>query len=213
MNLVLFAKIQRSDYILDMYENEYLYFNCLKGFRGVKDEEGRFDPRELNVKNKQISTLAIRIGENTYELDKMLDKFSCQLMANLEEPKVNCCSLHWLEIEPGKPPSTINNELLKMGDKVLLILDGVAFFNILDQSLEKHGLAYKREKVKYYDPRTYNGELSLHQKDIEFEFQNEYRILINSHDSKPSKINLPGLRKISCVIDSKDLFDLRIEIT
>jgi len=212
MKLVFLAKIHKSEFILDMYEKEYLYFSVLKGFRGAKDELGRFDPRELNVKNKQIATLAIKIEDKTYELDKMLDEFSCQLMANLEEPNINCCSLHWLEIESGKPPSTINNELLRMGDKVLLIADGVSFFKILDQSLEKYGLTYKRGRVKYYDPSIYNGELTLHQKDIKFRFQNEYRILINSPNNEPAKIYLPGLKQISYIIDSKDLSELRIEI-
>ena len=212
MELVFLAKIHKSEYIIDMYENEYLYFSPLKDFRGEKDEEGRFDPRELNVKNKQIPTLAIKIGEKSYELDKMLDKFSCQLMANLEEPKINCCSLHWLEIEPGKPPYTINNELLRMGDKVLLIVDGVLFFKILDHSLEKNGFVCQRGKVRYYDPSIYNGELTLHHKDIKFKFQNEYRILINSPNNEPAKIYLPGLKQISYITDSKDLFELNIDI-
>ncbi|MBL7779896.1 MAG: hypothetical protein JNM22_01680, partial [Saprospiraceae bacterium] len=72
---------------------------------------------------------------------------------------------------------------------------------------------YSRKKVTYYDPNTHNGDLTLHHKDEAYSFQNEYRILISPTKNEPVKVKLAGLNKISIVIDTKDIENLRVEIT
>ncbi|MBK6931647.1 MAG: hypothetical protein IPH12_12605 [Saprospirales bacterium] len=134
-------------------------------------------------------------------------------MEHLDIPKINCCSLHWLEIEPNQPPSTFNQKLLDMGSKALLIYGYMKFFEILDREIEKLGFEYSRRKVTYYNPKTYSGEITLHHKDEELSWQNEYRILIAPTNNQPISVNLPGLKKISHVVNSIDLEKMRIEIT
>ncbi|GAB5527406.1 MAG: hypothetical protein Roseis2KO_52780 [Roseivirga sp.] len=195
-----------------MYDNEYLFFNSLKGFRGPDDDgSGRFDPRELNVKNEQLTTLTIITDSKEIHLHEELQKFNGQFIEHLSEPKINCCSLHWMEIEPEEPASTYHDNLLGMGDKTLLIFDWKRFFEILDNSLESQGLQYSRRKVTYYDPKTYSGEMTLHHKDHKLSWQNEYRVLIAPTQNKPIRVNLPGLKEISHVVETINLPKLRIK--
>jgi len=212
MNRIILAKINQSKYINDMYENEYLYFKSLKEFRSdSKDKTGRLDPKELNVNNIQIHNLTIKTDNHEIELHKVIKDFKGQLMEHLSESKINCCSLHWMELEPNKENSSFNEKLLEMGEKALLIVDLVKFFKILDESIEKSNYKYTRKKVTYYSPKEFNGEISLLHKDVEFEYQNEYRILILPTENKPINIPLPGLKKISFMIDSKNLNKLMIQ--
>lgn len=211
--MLILTKISESDYIEDMYQNEYLYFKSLKDFRSADDDKsGRLDPKELNLKNVQLATLTLTVNSKELHLHEILKEFSGQLMEHLAEPKVNCCSLHWFEIEPEKISSTFHEKLLDIGDKAMIILDWEKFFEILDYSLESLGLDYSRKKVTYYDPKKFNGEITLHHKDEKYKYQNEYRILIAPTDNMPKKIPLPGLKKISHIIESRDLAKLRIEI-
>ena len=212
--MLILTKIHEQRFIEDMYENEYLYFNCLKEFRGSKiDNSGRKDPRELNLKTEQLKTLTVSVEEKEIPFHKIFKDFKGQYNEHLSDPKINCCSLHWLEIEPGHPPSTINNELISMGNKTLLIYDWKKFFEILDNSIENSGFEYSRRKVTYYNPRTFNGDLTLHHKDEELSWQNEYRVLIAPvSNEQPININLTGLKEISCVVDTTDLMKLRIEV-
>ena len=189
-----------------MYENEYLYFNPLKDFRSQEnDKSGRLDPKELNVSNIQIDNLTLTIDNKELEMHKMFKNFKGQFNEHLTEPKINCCSLLWMELEPEKLNDSFNEKLLEFGEKALLIFDCVKFIEILDNSLEKLDFKYSRKKVDYYSPKTFNGEISLHHKDEKYEYQNEYRILISPTDNKPINIPLPGLKKISTTIDSNDL--------
>jgi hypothetical protein len=211
--MLILSKIHKAKFIEDMFENEYLYFKSLRDFRDtIKDGSGRLDPRELNLKNEQLTTLTVLKDDKEIPLHKVLKGFSGQYMEHLSEPKINCCSLHWMEIEPEQPPSTFNDKLLGMGDKALLIYDWKKFFEILDQSLENLKLKYSRKKVEYYDPKTFSGEISLHHKNKEFSWQNEYRILIAPTDNEPLNIPLTGMKEISCVIESKDFESVRIKI-
>jgi hypothetical protein len=211
--MLILTKIQQAKYIKDMYNQEYLYFKSLKDFRSSqKDVTGRKDPKELNLSNKQLKKLTIKIDDTKIIHLHDLKGFSGQFTEFLGDSKINCCSLHWLKIVPNQAPSTFNEKLLNLGDKSLLIYNWRKFFEIFDNSIRQMGLEFSRKKVKYYDPKVFNGNISLHHKDKEYSWQNEYRILIAPTNNEPIFVSIPGLKKISCVIDTKDLINLRIKI-
>lgn len=206
------AKIHSSKYINDMYENEYLYFNTLMEFRAKeKDEAGRLDPKEGNLKNIQARYLTIGKGEKKIELHKVLSNFSAQFSEHFVDPKINCCSLYSLKMEINGGSPKIDERISLMGDKVLLIHNTTKFFEILDQSIENQGYEFSRKHVKYYDPKKHDGELSLHHKDEKFSFQNEYRILLAPTNNQPIKLKLSGLQQVCTVFSSNTLFGLRLK--
>lgn len=208
--MTIFVKVQEEQYVNDMYENEYLYFSPLYGFRGNKEDSGRVDPKEGNLKNTQIGYLAIGEGEDKIVLSEVLSDFSAQYTEQLADPEINCCSLYALNIEVNKTPESLNEQMLSLGDKALIIYDPLKFYEIVDQSIKEAGYEFSRKFVKYYDPKKYDGDLTLHHKNDDFEFQNEYRILIAPTDNKGTKIPLPGLKEISTVIDSDTVQELRV---
>jgi hypothetical protein len=196
-----------------MYQKEYLYFTKLDSFRCDKnDPTGRLDPRELNMTNKQLRKLTIRLENNREIHLHNLSGFNGQFNEYLSNSNISCCSLHILEIEPGRPPTTFTHRLLELGEKALLIYDWMRFLEIIDSSIEEMGLHRSRGKVTYYNPKTYDGKLTLHHKDECFRWQNEYRILISPTSERFVSVNIPGLKKISCIINSCDLERLRVEI-
>lgn len=210
--MLFLSKIHEGKYINDMYQNEYLYFKWLECFRGNADSSGRLDPRELNLKTEQIKIQTISAEGKKISVHELNKEFKGQYNEHLTDAKINCCSLHWLEVEPDLPPSTFHEKLLLMGDKMLLIYDWRKFFDILDTTLEKLNFQYSRKKVYYYDPKNHNGELTLHHKDIQLKYQNEYRILIAPTEQQSINIPLKGLRGISTIINTKDYQRLSIEI-
>lgn len=212
--MFIHIKIQESKIIEDMYSNEYLYFNSLETFKksNDSDQSGRNDPFELVVNLEQLKSLSIKTNNKTILSDKNSKNFSGQYITHLEKSKINCCCLYWTELEVGKKALTFNERLLQMGDKMLIIYDCQKFFEILDENLEKLNYQYSRKKVSYFDRKSYNGELTLHQKDNDFNYQNEYRILFKQPNDKAIKIYIPGLKNISTIINSKDYDNLIIQI-
>ncbi len=200
-------------YIEEMYDKEYLYFNCLKSYRSNKlDKTGRLDPRETNLKNRQLKTLTLKTREGKEIPIHKGKQFNAQYMEHIVDPNINCCSLHWIDIEIGEHPKSLTNRLVELGDTTLLIYDWKIFLEKLDKAIEIKGLEYSRKKVTYYSPELFDGDLTLHHKDEKYKWQNEYRILISPTDNKPLKLNIPGLNRISVVIETKKLNTLSIEI-
>jgi hypothetical protein len=207
------SKIQRAKYIEDMYSNEYLYFSWLKDFRRTdEDKSGQNDPRELNTKTEQLKIMTLNVGGKDFPLHNLLKDFKGQFNEHYVDARLNCCSLHWMEIEPEEAPKTYDDKLLNLGNRMLLIYDWQRFFEVLDKSIKEMGLEFSRKRVTYYDPETYNGELTLHHKDKKFEYQNEYRILIAPTNKKSMNIPIPGLKDISAIVDTTDYLNLRTMI-
>jgi len=99
----------------------------------------------------------------------------------------------------------IDERILELGEKGLLIFNLKRFFEILDGPFENQNRTFSRKPVQYYNYETFNGELTLHHKEESLSYQKEYRILLMTEDQNPVKVQLHGLKEISKVVD------LRIE--
>jgi hypothetical protein len=212
--MIILTKIGKSQYIEDMYNNEYLFFRSLKDFRSeIIDKTGRLDPKELNVSNIQFKDLTIKLQDKEIRLKTLDEKSGGQLFEFLLDTKINVCSLYWLEINKPNIFPRINSKIFHFGDKALIIFNLQKFLQILDKSILDHGFEFSRKKVIYYDSKKINGEISLHHKERQFKYQNEFRILITPTDNNPIRIPLPGLKEISKIIETQELRKIHLEIT
>lgn len=207
-------KIGKGKYINEMYENEYLFFNSFSSFRSnEKDPCGRNDPREANTKNKQVINLEITTPTGkTIKLSEISKEFNAQYN---EFPTIipnNICSLYTLHLQDDFSYQKIDNRILSLGDKTLLIYNLGQFFEILDNSLERQKFKFSRKPVTYYNYKTFDGDLTFHHKVDSFSYQSEYRIFINSLGSEKVKIELPGLKKISVVVDTDKVNTLELKM-
>ena len=206
----IFIKVQERKYIEDMYENEYLYFSSLYGFRDDQDETGRPDPKEGNLINRQIDYLAVGKGQDKIILSEVLTNFNSQYHEFLAEPQVSCCPLFFQNLRVNKVLRNFDDRILALGDSALVIYEEKKFYDFLDQSIKHAGYEYSRGFVKYYDPTKHDGDLTLHHKNEEFKFQNEYRIIIAPTKEDGIKIPIDNLQEISFIIDSNQIQDLRL---
>lgn len=209
----LLLKIGDEQFINDMYDNEYMYFNNLSAFRNKeKDKSGRLDPREANINLIQGNWVKITLPDGReIEFNKENNQLNCQVNEFHTTIPGNICCLYRLEIDENYKSKTLNSRISELGNKAILILDKVKFFQILDKSIENLGYGYTRKKVEYYNPKTFNGELSFHHKDKAFAFQNEYRVLIKSNGKKPIHVLMKGLKDISCILNVEHINNLRLE--
>lgn len=207
-------KVSEGKYIDEMYENEYLYFNSFSTFRArEKDVAGRNDPREGNTKISQVQFLEIT-DSNTgkkYKLHEMLAHFSAQYNEHPTELPNNICSLYTLRFDEDLRYEKIDDRIINLGDKAILIFRIGRLFEILDSTLDDQGIPYSRKPVIYYDYKNLEGNLTFHHKDMHFHFQKEYRIILSTSGKEPMKIKIPGLKEISAVVNTKDLNALELK--
>lgn len=210
----LLLKVGLGQYINDMYENEYLFFNSFSSFRtNDKDPCGRNDPREANTKNNQVTYLEIATPTGkTIKLSEISKEFNAQYN---EYPAVipnNICSLYTLHIRDDFSYKKIDDSVLCLGDKTLLIYNLGQFFELLDDTLERQKFQFSRKPVTYYNYKTFDGELTFHHKDDSFSYQSEYRIFLQTSGTEKIKIKVPGLKKISAVVDTDKINTLELKM-
>jgi len=206
-------KVGQEKYVRDMHDKEYLFFNTFSSFRtNEKDPCGRNDSREANTRIKQVTFLEIKTPEGkTIKLSEISKNFSAQFN---EFPTViphNICSLYTLRFDQDFKFKQIDERVLCLGDKTLIIYNLGQFFEILDKSLERQRFEFSRKLVNYYNFRTFNGDLTFHHKEATFSYQNEYRILIETLGENTINIELPGLKNISAVVDTEKLNTLELK--
>ena len=201
----LFLKIAEAKYIDDMYSSEYLFFNTYSSFRAKeKDESGRQDPREANTTNRQATYIEIDIpGKETIKLNEIMSNFNAQFNEHPTKIPFNICSLYTIGINGDDSFKRIDERVLKLGDKAILIFNLKRFFEILDEQLETRNIGFSRKPVTYYNYKTIDGDLTFHHKEDSFNYQNEYRVLLKTEGNTGIKIQLPGLREISKIAELK----------
>lgn len=209
LQLIMIASLLKfgtAKNILDSFENEYLYFSPLIGFRSFeRDSFGMFDPREGNLKIVQGNQLTITIEGKAYQLHHMFKEFNCQYQEYPTKIPGNICSLYMLEMQGSEDTFTFDGRLFRDEGKALLIYDVPRFYNSIDESLLAADLGYTRKKVVYYNPKTQNGELSFFHKNEFFKFQNEYRILLKTSGDSAIRIPIPNLKEYAKVIEFDQL--------
>ena len=190
-------KVGQGKYISDMYEKEYLFFNTFSNFRKTdKVSSGRNDPREANVTNKQVTYLEVSLPTGkTIKLSEISKKFNAQFNEFPTTIPNNICSLYTIHFNDDFQYDKIDDRIFCLGDKTLVIYNIGQFFEMLDKALEELKLEFSRKPVKYYDYKTHDGDLTFHHKDKSFDYQKEYRIMIETPGVETIKIELPGLKK------------------
>ncbi len=206
-------KIGTKENILDSYLNNYLYFNTVDHFRSLENSPiGRHDPHEGDLLIKQVVKLTAEKDGISYHFHEIFKSFSAQYHEFLAKVPGNICSFCTFTLTQDKNEYTIDNRLKEFGDTALIITDFSKFVKAADRAIAKLKFGYSRKQIEYYDPKTYTGDLSFFHKDIFFQYQNEYRILIKSSGEKPIKLDISDLNKVSTIFDLQSLKSLILEI-
>jgi hypothetical protein len=205
-----FVKFGKESNILDSYENEYLYFSALRSFRSFeKDQFGRFDPREGNLKIKQGKKLTVTLDGEDFHFHNIFKSFHVQYQEYIDPVPFNICSLYTLYSEKIGISFDIDKRMFVDSPKALIIYNWQKFFQALDRSLEEMEVNFCRGRVEYYDHNNFDGDLTKFHKDAYFNYQNEYRILLGTGGSEGLKVPLSGLKDFSIVVDSEKVPRLR----
>lgn len=207
--IVSLVKIGTKENIKDSYENEYLYFNTVEYFRSLeKDPLGRNDPHEGDLKLEQGAKLTVELDGKKYQFHEIFKNFSAQYHEFLLKTPGNICSFCRFDIEEDGKYFSIDERLKSFGDTALIIYKLNQFVKSIDKSIKQLGFPLERKHVEYYEPKSYNGDLSFFHKDIFFQYQNEYRILIKSSGENAIKVKVPNLKKFSIMVDFRNLKSL-----
>ena len=84
--------------------------------------------------------------------------------------------------------------------KCIVITNIVEFLNRIEIALKSGGFKYSSGIVKYYNEKTYVGDLTPFDKSNKFEHENEFRFVIESEGIKPILLEIGSIKDISTTL-------------
>ena len=209
INIMLTLKFGSKENIKDLFENGTIYCKPIEYFRKLEDEMLRGDSFEGTTKLKNFTTGKLTLTfPDGKELKLNTSKF--QIKEHLTEVKGNLYCLTILRKEDFKNVVSFkfDERNKRFGSHFLLIRDNKSFYDRLFKGFEKQKLSTKKNLVTYYDKEKKDGDVSPFEKPLEFEYQKEFRIIIQNDEEQDIKFQIGSLEDISQVMEMSSLSTL-----
>lgn len=84
------------------------------------------------------------------------------------------------------------------------------FFEKIENELKKCNYKYHHGFIDYYNKDEINGNISLFEKPLEFEYQKEFRFYVENDKIEPIKIQIGSLEKYAEIFRIEDIISLEI---
>ncbi|MEH1009473.1 hypothetical protein VDP25_17170 [Winogradskyella sp. ECml5-4] len=213
--IVLFIKFGSEENIKSLYEKGLVYLNTIEYFQNLEDKGVRGDKYEAttNIKNYDKPENYKLIITDTKTGEDINIKPSKLQMRHFEvSPKGNLYSLYCLKQSDFSNTNeiVIDSRVKSFGTHAVFIRGTKKFLNKLCKEVEKLKMGYKSKPVEYYDKDKINGPINLFQKIKEYEYQSEYRFVVQNSGKKPLKINIGSLEEYSEMLNIDTMDDLKI---
>ena len=192
-----------------------VYLNTIEYFQNLEDEGVRGDKYEATVNIKNYSKpedYKLIITDTKTGEDFTVKPSKLQLRHFDQSPNGNLYSLYCIRKSEFANTNEIiiDSRVKSFGTHALFIRGTKKFLDKICQEVDKLGMGYRAKPVEYYDKDKINGPINLFQKIKEYEYQREYRIVVQNNLKKPLKIKIGSLKEYAEIIPTNTSEDLKI---
>ena len=200
----------------DLLENGTIYFNTIDYFQRLEEQGLRGDNYEgttkiTNYHEYDNLKVTFTIPETGKKIPLNPTKF--HLREFLSDIKGNLYSMYCLrpkdiiDVEDFK----IDKRVKEFGTHFVLIKDIGKFINQVCDELEKLKMDYRTKQVEYYEKDKINGEISLFHKMKNFEYQNEFRIVLYNDEMEPKILQIGSIKDFAEIFPTSALDTLEVK--
>ena len=200
----------------DLLENGTIYFNTIDYFQRLEEQGLRGDNYEgttkiTNYHEYDNLKVTFTIPETGKKIPLNPTKF--HLREFLSDIKGNLYSMYCLrpkdiiDVEDFK----IDKRVKEFGTHFVLIKDIGKFINQVCDELEKLKMDYRTKQVEYYEKDKINGEISLFNKMKNFEYQNEFRIVLYNDEMEPKILQIGSIKDFAEIFPTSALDTLEVK--
>ena len=191
MNEIGLIKFGQEEHISRLKDQGTLYFNKIDYFR-TKENDHRFDQFEgydRIVQARDITNFSI--DGQSFEVDPQQGPICFQTKENWVT-HICCFSILASEAKIYEGiPRLFDPRLTEFGNSFALVLEVQNFLNQLEVALiEQNIVNYRMDRVEYYPVESYTGKWNPFKKPIEYAYQQEYRIAIQSDNDQGITISI-----------------------
>lgn len=105
---------------------------------------------------------------------------------------------------------TINERVKGFGDWFVFIHDTHTFLKRVKERLDQLKIPFESNIVQYLNLKKYSGKKTVFQKDLTYDYQQEYRFFLKNRKPDPLVIEIGSIADISLLCPSYNIEDLRV---
>lgn len=210
---------------LESFQSGKMYMNSVEFFSGMKGEETtalRKDQLERNYLKLHSHIDGNKIGEFFLEIDGKEYPLGPDATMHLDLPKPSnvfiFCMAAIADGPDGRVPGekqgsvTLSDRFAEFGDHVLVINSNVEFAKRLNAAIASNAHLYSSPffeggygQVDYVDMRSYSGVVGLFRKDLEYQWQREFRFCVGAESEALNSVGaleleLGDLKDITSIV-------------
>ena len=212
---LFFFKFGSEENMTDLLENGTIYFNTIDYFQRLEEQGLRGDSYEgttkiTNYHEYDKLKVTITIPETGKKIPINPSKF--HLREFLKDIKGNLYSIYCLRPKDiiGIENFKIDSRVAEFGTHFIIIKNTGKFIDQICNELEKKSFDYSTKQVEYYEKDKINGEINLFNKSKEFDYQNEFRIVLYNNEMKPKIIRIGSIKDYAEIFEVKALETMEI---
>ncbi|ULQ53345.1 hypothetical protein [Flavihumibacter fluvii] len=198
-------KFGELPHISELLQFGNVFINPLSYFK-KSINHGRFDKTEgrFSLTHLDSPKLELRLNENSEW--RPINVLTAQLNEFGNDERIKSYSLFYITEEETKNniPFELSLEMKKMGDYFLLITNPNEFMKRIEAHLNALGLNFNYSTVNYYDPTVNHQNLGFFDKPQQFDYQKEFRIIVESKVPGPLEFSIGSLRDIAELMNSQN---------
>lgn len=203
MEATLLMKFGKEEHIKLLQSEGHVYCKDLEYFARLEDGNTRGDSLESVVELDFIKngTLQIKPLNDPNAVWKNLSIKNTQMRKRILNPTGNLYCLSGIKVQIQKDPTTytLDRRFRSFGNCCLIITDQNAFFERLQNAINNLKIKWCADPIHYVDFAKYKGEKSLFEKDLVYEWQQEYRFFLDSGKREPLEFSIGCLEDISMI--------------
>jgi len=203
-----FIKIGQKEHIQALQSKGLLHLNTLRYYKKLESENKnlRHDRLEGSSNNLLPSSFEFIIGDKIIPFKSV--KINHYVETNLNN-HIYC--LYTILSEYLDKGEFVNKDIQQFGSYALIITDIQKFINRLTAQLSAQKYKWESNLVQYYDRNQNHLKLTAFHKSKDFEYQNEFRLVVFGETSEFLQIEIGSIEDISKMISSTDLTKLNIK--
>jgi hypothetical protein len=204
----LFIKIGKLEHLKILQKEGLLHCATLQYFANLKDAQGKGDSLENVVNLTFYEDAMMYLIPEDLNTGKIVP-LNISGSHKYGKIKSHCGNLYCLYSFNfnNLPLNQIQKFIVdgQLGTHALIINNSDIFFKRLERTLKNEKLQYQSGFIEYIDFSKYSGDKNFFQKDIKFEKQKEFRILIHYSEEQDLQLKIGKLDDISDLISVEEL--------
>ena len=208
MGMTIFTLIKSgsAEHIRQLQDDGLMFFNTLAYYQRIEDDclRGDQDEGAHSVYQSSDVRLVIGTGSAAHTIDQSSELVDIVKIAMDSDADTNVYCMTAIT-DSNLGPVDLRN--FKFGDTFLVLTNTTEFFDRVKRTVSQNGFGLRSQLVEYIHRSSYSGQMGVFRKFSQFEYQSEYRLVLDQKSGKPYRLRIGSIKDISAVGPASEFND------